>query len=171
MLLNRGFISPIIFKGFLIRVFKNNNNNKGDSVALSDIEAVRLRIGDTPESLFYPLLSDEDIEYCLESNHDSVQLTVPFAASCAYARLTQIPVREKVGDVEIWNNVSKEYATFLTMLVKGTGTMGLLGYVAKPYAAGISWADLLANYGNPDVVKSSLALLETGYYNEQEGTI
>ncbi len=140
-------------------------------MALSNIEAVRLRIGDTPESLFYPLLTDEDVEYCLEVNHDNVQLTVPFAASCAYARLTQIPVREKVGDVEIWNNVSKEYANFLTLVIKGTGTSGLLGYLSKPYAAGISWADLLASYGNPDVVKSSLSLLETGYYNEQEGTL
>lgn len=155
-----------------MRVLKDNNKYKGAIVALSEIDIVRLRIADTASSPFYPLLSDEDIEYCLEANYGNITAAVQLAATCAYGQVSKIPIRERVGDVEVWNNVSKAYKDFLDIIIKSsTGGAAALAYLAKPYSAGISWTDLLANYGNPDVIKSSLALLETGYYNEQEGYI
>ena len=118
------------------------------------------------------ILSDEDIEYCLEANYGNITAAVQLAATCAYGQVSKIPIRERVGDVEVWNNVSKAYKDFLDIIIKSSrGGAAALAYLAKPYSAGISWTDLLANYGNPDVIKSSLALLETGYYNEQEGYI
>lgn len=136
-------------------------------MALGLIEAVRLRIGDTEASTFYPLLSDEAIEYFLLDNNNNVYAASQDAATAAYAYLTKIPTRERVGDVEVWNEVSKRYGEFLQFLIKQSPST-LYKNIANPYAAGISWLDVTTNYSNPDVVKSKLSLLEMDCY-EKEG--
>lgn len=122
-------------------------------MALTPVEQVRLLIGATATSPFYEVLSDEEIEFIIEST-DSIYEAAKVAASAMYAQLVAIPTREKTGEIEVWNDVVNGYLAFLDRFISTTTTANLKGLM--PYSAGISWADITANISNPDVVKSKL---------------
>lgn len=125
-------------------------------MALTDVEAVRLRIGlSNPDNPFYNIITDEEIEYWIEYT-GSVEIASQRAAYCCMLALASIPTRERVGDVEVWNDISNAYRKALQEIANPNPGSSYLLSGLQPYAAGISWEDILANVSDPDVVQSVL---------------
>lgn len=123
-------------------------------MALTNVEIVRLLIGDTTTSPFYMLLTDEEIEYFLSVSGDDPQIAARKAAVSASMQLVGYPSRERTGDIEIWNNISTAYLKALENIIK-TPT-GLLPTLVIPYAGGISKQDMFDNDSNQDNVRPSI---------------
>lgn len=123
-------------------------------MALTDIEAVRLYIGATSTSPFYALLSNNEIQFFID-NTSSIYEAAKFAANAMYAQIVAIPIREKTGEIEVWNDIVNGYLKFLDKFISSTSAIDLRGLM--PYAAGISKEDVLTNTSDPDVVKSKLS--------------
>jgi len=125
-------------------------------VALSAIEAVRLRIGlfntDNP---FYSLISDDQIQYWIDYYDGNLDYAAWKCAICVSLALSSIPTRERIGEVEVWNDISKLYAKALQDMI-GANPFTSIPVGLMPYAAGISWEDICANISDPDVVQSVL---------------
>lgn len=130
-------------------------------MALSDVEIVRLRIGDKSPSPFYPLLSDDEIEYVLESVNDDINSAIKICATSAALTLAQMPKREYYDDLVEVETDPKEYLKFLLAISKDP--MFALPSNLKPYAAGISKADLCASMNDPDNPRANNFL-----YNSRE---
>lgn len=124
-------------------------------MALTDIEIVRLLIGDTPTSPFYQLFTDEEIQQFLDLNDGNVMRAARMAAIAASLQLAGWTTRERTGDIEVWSSLSTSYLKALDNFIKDSGSVsipsGLLGY-----AAGISYEDVCANDRNPDNVRPGL---------------
>lgn len=124
-------------------------------MALTDIEIVRLLIGDTPSSPFYQLFTDEEIQQFLDLNDGNVMRAARMAAIAASLQLSGWTTRERTGDIEVWSSLSTSYLKALDNFIKDSGSTsipsGLLGY-----AAGISYEDVCANDRNPDNVRPGL---------------
>jgi hypothetical protein len=121
-----------------------------------DIYIVRLLIGDTPQSVFYPLLEDADIVALLTLEDGNVLRTARRAAITAAFLMSTQNYRERCSDIEVWNNASIEYRKVLEAFIKETGQTNLPPHL-KPYAAGISIADVNAANNNPDRNRSPLS--------------
>lgn len=135
-------------------------------MALTSIEIVRLKIGDTETSPFYPLLSDEEIQYFLDANGGNVTTASVEAAYACLMQVIAIPVREKSGEIEVWNNISKEYINALKLIISSTPAV-IFGSGIMPYAAGISWEDIRANVSNADNVIPKLVQVSSGFKTTQ----
>jgi hypothetical protein len=124
-------------------------------MALTDIETIRLLIGDTPTSPFYMLFTDEELQQFLDLNDGNVLRAARMAAIAASLQLAGWSSRERTGDIEVWSNLSTSYLKALDNFIKDSGSAsipsGLLGY-----AAGISYEDVCANDRNPDNVRPGL---------------
>lgn len=119
-------------------------------MALTLVEQVRWRYGDTTVNPFYPILSDDEIEDSLERYNNNLDATVQECAQAASFYMACRNNREYVGDVEIWNEAAKNYKDVLKVLIssfKGKIPNGVL-----PYAAGTSLEDLQASLEDPDKV-------------------
>lgn len=128
-------------------------------MALTNIQVVRLLIGDVANSPFYPLFSDEEITEFLDLNGGNVRQAARMAAISASMQLAGWSSRERTGDIEVWSNLSTAYLKALDNLISDKGA-GNLPNGLMPYAGGISWDDIRKNNLNPDVVRSPLALIE-----------
>ena len=124
-------------------------------MALTDVEKVRLLIGDVPNSPFYMLFSDEEIQAFLDMTGGNVMQAARLAAIAASLQLAGWSTRETVGDITVWNDLSKQYIKALENLIKDTSSATLPNGL-MPYAAGISWVDVQANNNNPDNVRPAL---------------
>jgi hypothetical protein len=129
-------------------------------MALTDIDAVRLLIGDNQSSPFYPLLSDDQIDYFIELNNRNVRQAARQAAVSASMAIAWVPTREKTGDIEVWNDYAKQYQLALSYLINENPNTYLASGI-MPYAAGISWSDILSNRSDPDVVTSPLTRINS----------
>jgi hypothetical protein len=137
-------------------------------MALSLIEQVRLYVGDTCSSPFYPVLSDDEIEFFLTKNGDNSFRAAKQAAISVYMSFAGVPVRERTGDIEVWNNLSKAYLDALNIFLKEVPSSYLESGI-MPYAAGISWEDIITNERNLDAVLPELSdvnPLSTCYDNQ-----
>lgn len=118
-------------------------------MALTDIERIRWSIGDNPSSPFYPLLPDEVIQDFIDQNGGNLNKA---SIQCAYAAgitLMQKNTKEKVGEIEVWNEARKQLYDFLKDYIKNQGSsVNISGII--PYAAGISVSDLEASAADPD---------------------
>ena len=119
------------------------------------ISYVRLMIGDTPSSPFYPIFEDDEIASILENYNWDVRKAVRVAAISASMQFAQMTYRERTGDIEVWNNVSLQYQKALQDLINDN-SIGSLGTGLMPYFGGISWCEVGKINGNPDQVRSSL---------------
>lgn len=118
---------------------------------------VRLMIGDSPGSPFYPLFEDEEIATFLEMNKWNVRKATRMAAISASLNFSQMVYRERTGDIEVWNNVSLQYQKALENIIKGSvedyGTL-------RPYFGGIDWCTVETNKHNPENVRSPLVKID-----------
>lgn len=123
-------------------------------MALTDIEKVRLLIGDTTTSPFFQLFSDEEIQAFLDMA-GSVMQAARMAAIAASMQLAGYSSRERTGDIEVWSNLSTAYIKALENFIKDSSAATLPNGL-MPYASGISWEDFCANNNNPDNIRSPL---------------
>lgn len=128
-------------------------------MALTDVEKVRLLIGDVPTSPFYQLFTDQEIQEFLDLNGGNVLQAARMAAIAASMQLAGYNTRERTGDIEVWNSISTQYLKALQNLID-TPTAYTLPNGLMPYAAGISWADICANNTTPDNVRPPLTQIK-----------
>ncbi len=100
---------------------------------------VRLMIGDSPSSPFYPLFQDEEIAQFLSMNGWRLRPAIRMAAIAASMQFAQYTYRERSGDIEVWNNISIQYQKALQTLITESGTAYLPDGL-MPYFGGISFA-------------------------------
>lgn len=124
-------------------------------MALTDIEIVRLLIGDTPTSPFYQLFTDEEIQQFLDLNGGNVMLAARMAAIAASMQLAGWTTRERTGDIEVWSSLSTQYLKALDNFINDSSSASIPNGV-MPYAAGISYADVCANDSDADNVRPKL---------------
>lgn len=128
-------------------------------MALTDIETVRLLIGDIPTSPFYQLFDDESIQQFLDLNGGNVRQAARMAAIAASMQLAGWTSRERVGDIEVWSNLSTAYLKALDNFINDSSSASIPNGL-MPYASGISWSDFCANNSNPDNVRSPLTQIK-----------
>lgn len=118
------------------------------------IMQVRLMIGDSPGSPFYPLFEDEEIAQFLDMNNWNVRRATRMAAIAASMNFSQMVYRERTGDIEVWNNVSIQYLKALDNIIN-ENTLNGLG-VLVPYFGGIDWCTVEKYKHDPRNVRSDL---------------
>ena len=128
-------------------------------MALTDVEVVRLLIGDVPTSPFYQLFTDEEIQQFLDLNGGNVRQASRMAAIAASMQLAGWTTRERTGDIEVWSSLSTQYLKALENLINDSSSASIPNGL-MPYASGISWADMCANNANPDNVRSPLTQIK-----------
>lgn len=128
-------------------------------MALTPIEQVRVLCGDTEGSPFYQMLSDDEIQFFLDINGQNVMAAARQAAISISLQLAGWTSRERVGDIEIWSNLSNAYLKALENLINDKSP-GNLPNGLMPYASGISWEDFCANNANPDNIRSPLTKIK-----------
>ena len=127
-------------------------------MALTDIEKIRLLIGDTPTSPFYQLFTDDEIQAFIDMTGTILQ-AARMAAIAASMQLAGWSSRERTGDIEVWSNLSTQYLKALDNFIKDSSATTLPNGL-MPYAAGISWTDVDANNANLDNVRLGLARIQ-----------
>ena len=128
-------------------------------MALTDVETVRLLIGDLPNSPFYQLFDDESIQQFLDLNGGNVRQAARMAAIAASMQLAGWNTRETTGDISVWNELSTAYLKALDNFINDSSSASIPNGL-MPYASGISWADMCANNANPDNVRSPLTQIK-----------
>ena len=128
-------------------------------MALTDVETVRLLIGDLPNSPFYQLFDDESIQQFLDLNGGNVRQASRMAAIAASMQLAGWNTRESTGDISVWNELSTAYLKALDNFINDSSSASIPNGL-MPYASGISWADMCANNANPDNVRSPLTQIK-----------
>lgn len=128
-------------------------------MALTDVEKVRLLVGDVPTSPFYMLFEDEEVEAFLDMNGGNVRLASRMAAIAASMQLAGWNTKEATGDIEVWNSLSTAYLKALDNLISDSSASLPSGLA--PYASGISWVDINSNNANSDNKKQSLLQINT----------
>lgn len=119
------------------------------------IYQVRLMIGDTPSSPFYPLFQDEEIAQFLSMTGGSVRSATRMAAIAASMQFAQYTYRERTGDIEVWNNISIQYQKALQNLID-EGSVSALPDGLKPYFGGIDWEVVQGYNSDPNNVRTPL---------------
>lgn len=117
-------------------------------MALTDIEKVRMIVGDVPSNPLYPILADEDYEYLLETTSGDIWQAAIKAAIIISMRIASFPTRERTGDIEVWNEYAKTYLKALDNIINTP--VNLLPNLVVPYAGGISKQDMFDNDNNQD---------------------
>lgn len=135
------------------------------------IAMVRLMIGDSPGSPFYPLFEDEEIASFLEMNSWNVRRATRMAAIAASMNFAQMVYRERTGDIEVWNNVSIQYQKALENIIS-ENTVSSFGTL-RPYFGGIDWCTVQDYKNDPDNVRSPLATITDcdSRYLDERGVI
>lgn len=128
-------------------------------MALTPIEQVRVLCGDTEGSPFYQMLDDDEIQFFLDINGQNVMAAARQAAVSISLQLAGWTSRERVGDIEVWSNLSTAYLKALENLINDKSP-GNLPNGLMPYASGISWDDFCANNANPDNIRSPLTKIK-----------
>lgn len=116
-------------------------------MALTEVQKVRLEVGDTDPAL--PILADAEYEYFLEKNNNSVQRSALDAAKSLLFKLS-MKTRRDVDILSIHGQqAAQNYIAALKLYISNPSiNVGLL--LAEGYAGGISKADMQANDANPD---------------------
>lgn len=127
-------------------------------MALTDIQKVRLEIQDNTPGLY--ILSDDEIEYFLEKNNNSIAL-----ASMDAARTVLFSLSQRTDEtVDIFSirggKAAEQYRLALELYLRDPNLNPILRN-AGGYVGGVSKADMLANDLNPDnnVVKNPYSCL------------
>lgn len=115
-------------------------------MALTDIQKVRLNVGDTDVS--FPFLSDDDYTYYLEKNNNSIDKA---SMDAARAILFQLSTRnqETVDIFSVKNTSADTYLRALQMYISNPNLNPIYTSV-QAYAGGISRSDYDSNIDNCD---------------------
>jgi hypothetical protein len=119
-------------------------------MALTNIEAVNIMIGNKEGMAFYPLFTEDEITYFLSLNADNVLQTARMASTFAAAQIAGLNTREVYGDVEFWNEAAKRYIEASKLLISMIDKTAMKN--AMPYAAGISKSDVAKYKTNADLI-------------------
>lgn len=116
-------------------------------MALNNIQKVRLEVGDTEVDL--PILSDEEYEYFLEKNSNSVRRASIDAAKSILFKMS-MRSDETVDIFSIkGSKAAQSYVMALNMFLKNPDLNPIL-QSAMPYGSGISISDMQANIQDSD---------------------
>lgn len=119
------------------------------------IDYLRITLGDSGGSVFYPILTDQEYAIVLEREGWNLDRATKKIAFSILFYLTQTSYRERTSDIEVWNNASIEYRRALNDLLNDMSTG--LHIIGSPWAAGIDAAELRRFRNDPNVVRSPLA--------------
>jgi len=103
-------------------------------MALTPVQQVNLLIMNVPSNPFYPIFSDEEIQQFLDLNNQNVYAAAKMAAISASFAIAGYNTRERTGDIEVWNDYSKNYLTALGNFINNPSTlmpMGLMPWSAN----------------------------------------
>lgn len=128
-------------------------------MALTQIELIRLIVGDTPSNPFYPVFTDDQYQALIDAYGPSQQNIIRWVAGAISMTIAGYNTHETTGDISVRNEYAKNYLAALKSLISDSGTASIPNG-AMPYAAGISWADVKANNNNSDNVRSPLSLVK-----------
>lgn len=117
-------------------------------MALSDIDKIKIIVGDVEGNPLFPILDDETYTYLLETTNGDVWTAAIKAAIIISLRIASYPTREKAGHYEIWSNYSTAYLAALQNIIKTPAS--LLSSRIIPYAGGVSKKDMFNNDSNQD---------------------
>jgi hypothetical protein len=116
-------------------------------MALTNVQIVRLLVQDSTPGLY--IISDDEIEFLLERNNNSVDRTVIEAAKIILMQLSQ----RSDETVDIFSikgaKAAEQYRLALQLFLKDSNLNPLLNNV-KGYVGGVSISDMEANDGNSD---------------------
>jgi hypothetical protein len=135
-------------------------------MALTQTDQVRILMGDTPSSPFYPLFTDEEIQFFLDQQGGNVVAAARIAAVSASFQVAGWSTRERTANIEVWNNLANSYLKALDNFIAQKVTTLPSGLL--PYCAGISWQSVNENNANPDNVRP--ALTQINYYKSFDTT-
>lgn len=124
------------------------------------IDQIRLSIGDTESSPFYPMFSDDEILWFYTSNRSRLRSAIRSAANALLLQFAQMPSKQLTGDNEVWyDKLASEYRQALRLMLDDKKADLPAGI--KPYFGGTSWAEVCAFNRNPDNVRSKLTTIQT----------
>ena len=129
-------------------------------MALTPVEQVRFLIGLGPSSPFNDFVTNQEIEWALEYTNGNVLQAARIVAIALSLQLSGVSSRERVGDIDVWNNVSTAYTKALDNFINDNSPVTLPNGM-MPWAGGISWSDICANNSNPDNVRPKLTQIKT----------
>lgn len=115
-------------------------------MALSDIDKVRLEVGDTEPG--FPFLDDSSYEYFLEKNNNSIPRA---SIDAAKAILFQLSTRsgESVDIFSIKNTSAEAYRQALLLFIRDPSLNPLYSNL-KAWFGGVSISEMQENNANPD---------------------
>ena len=120
------------------------------------ISLVRILVGDTTGSIFYPMVSDGEIITMLNFEGDNILRSAKRIATTIAFLLSNHQTREKTYDIEVWNESCKAYKDVLDLFINDNSSLNIPNGLV-PYAAGISESDYKGYRDNPDTRRSSLS--------------
>lgn len=118
------------------------------------VALIRLLIGDVPTSPFYPLFSNVELESFLELVGGNVKEAARYAAISGAMQLAGWSTRERTGNVEVWNDLGKNYLKALELLLQNQDKEIPSGLM--PWLAGQSRAELCAIKSSSDYLTPNL---------------
>lgn len=116
-------------------------------MALSDIEKVRIEIGDTDVSL--PILSDDTYQYYLDTENNNIARASIRAAKSILMRLAITSNHEIVDIITINPKAAGEYRQALLMYISNPN-LNPIYMNATGWFGNVSKAEMLANNANED---------------------
>jgi len=122
-------------------------------MALSSIERIRWMVADTEGGVFYPMMTDEEIQDCLDLFNGNVMQAAYFCAGVIIRNLAQKSTKEVTGDIEVWAEDRKLYLDSLKSFISNPVISLPVGFT--PYVAGISKSDLEKSAADTDNPRTS----------------
>ena len=119
-------------------------------MAFTDIQKVRIEVADT--DINFPILSDDEYEYLLEKNNDSIRFAGIDAARIILMKLSITATDQTVDIFSIKGaKAAEQYREALKLYLRSP-ELNPLSNTAMPYAGGISRSDMVSNNSNSDNV-------------------
>lgn len=112
-------------------------------MALTQIEVIRMLVGDTPSSPFYPVLSDEQIQALIDTYGPSNEDVARWAAISIAGTVAGYNSREITGDIHVYNEYGRNYLAFLKELMRGQ--LGTIPKGLMPWSASVGSCSKLMN--------------------------
>lgn len=110
---------------------------------------VRLLVGDLEGSIFFPVMSDAEIEKILRMENWSVRRAARRVAMGIAFYLSTFNQRERTGDIEVVNNASAQYGRLLRDFLRES--VAELPDSLEPYVGGASIREMCEHINDPDV--------------------